>query len=151
MVPIKLNTQQKSQEQNNIPSLIGAVHPHFQIYVGSFVINPHNQLLMGLRCDEMDRGHWAVPGGHLDVGDTLEECALRELQEETGLVAENAIQFSQIEQPMTLSNKHYLHFGFLIRDFEDIPVINGEPRILSVGSGLIFKNYLIILLLHSER
>ncbi len=127
-LPIVEKAQHQILQGQDEPTLLSIVHPHFKIYVGSFVINKKGQLLMGLRRDEMDKGNWAVPGGHLDVGDTLEECALRELQEETGLVADDAIQFSQVEQPMTLSNKHYLHFGFIIKDFEEKPVINGEPE-----------------------
>ena len=32
-------------------------------------------------------GQWTVPGGLLEVGETIAECALRELREETGLSA----------------------------------------------------------------
>lgn len=32
------------------------------------------------------RGHWDLPKGKLDPGETLEECALREVREETGLL-----------------------------------------------------------------
>ena len=30
-------------------------------------------------------GAWVLPGGHIDLGETLEECVIREIQEETGV------------------------------------------------------------------
>lgn len=47
---------------------------------GGIVTNQHNELLMIYR-----RGFWDLPKGKLDKGETIEECALREVQEETGV------------------------------------------------------------------
>lgn len=47
---------------------------------GGMVINSNDQLLMMLR-----RGQWDMPKGKLDDGESIEECALREVEEETGL------------------------------------------------------------------
>jgi 8-oxo-dGTP diphosphatase len=110
-------------------SLYSYIQQDFKIIVASFVENSKGELLMGLRKDDFDKDHWAVPGGHLDVGETFEECALRELEEETGLKAKSAFQFAYVEQPITLSNKHYIHFGYLVKDLESEEHVHvGEPE-----------------------
>ncbi len=48
---------------------------------GGVVFNPQGQVLL-IR----DRqGYWCFPKGHLDVGESLEQAALREVEEETGI------------------------------------------------------------------
>lgn len=42
---------------------------------------------------------WALPGGFLRKGETLEECAFRELKEETGLQPENMMWVSAHSKP----------------------------------------------------
>ncbi len=43
------------------------------------------QLLLGQRISENRANCWQFPGGHLETGETVIECAQREVQEETGL------------------------------------------------------------------
>lgn len=49
------------------------------------VLNEHNELLLQLRADTHD---WGLPGGGMEIGDSYEETAQKELFEETGLIAE---------------------------------------------------------------
>jgi 8-oxo-dGTP pyrophosphatase MutT (NUDIX family) len=48
---------------------------------GGLVTNEQDEVLMIFR-----RGMWDLPKGKLDKGEKLEECAVREVEEETGLV-----------------------------------------------------------------
>ena len=58
----------------------------------SYRKNPENklQLLLIKRGGHPYKGMWALPGGFLNKGETIEQCALREIQEETN-VAPTAI------------------------------------------------------------
>lgn len=56
-------------------------------------------ILLIQRRHERFAGSWALPGGFLDEGETLEACAARELHEETGLVAEDLRLFGTYSTP----------------------------------------------------
>ncbi len=47
---------------------------------GGLVLNDAGELLMIFR-----RGKWDLPKGKLDEGETIEQCAVREVEEETGV------------------------------------------------------------------
>jgi 8-oxo-dGTP diphosphatase len=59
------------------------------------------RVLLVRRRAEPFAGRWALPGGKLEAGETLEQAALRELEEETGLVdvyLEQLATFSAIDR-----------------------------------------------------
>jgi ADP-ribose pyrophosphatase YjhB (NUDIX family) len=47
-------------------------------------------LLIHERLDDPDQSHWLTPGGGVEPGEDLRRAAIRELAEETGIVAELA-------------------------------------------------------------
>lgn len=61
-------------------------HPAVTTDVAVFTLQSNTlQLLLIKRANEPYIGHWALPGGFLEIEEDLEQCAKRELAEETGI------------------------------------------------------------------
>ena len=59
------------------------------------------KVLLIQRGDEPYKGCWAFPGGFMNMDETTEQCAIRELEEETGLKVNNIHQigaFSKVDR-----------------------------------------------------
>jgi len=63
--------------------LVGT-RPVFMNGAAIIVRNKNHEILLQLRTDT---GNWGLPGGAMELGETFEETARRELLEETGLTA----------------------------------------------------------------
>jgi len=76
------------------------------IAAGGLVQNEKKEILMIFR-----RGKWDLPKGKLDKGETLEDCAVREVEEETGL------QQVKLLSPLTVTY-HTYHEGtrFILKE-----------------------------------
>ena len=55
--------------------------------VGGILIE-EDKVLLVLRAHEPARGQWAIPGGKVKIGESLEQALIREIREETGLNVE---------------------------------------------------------------
>jgi A/G-specific adenine glycosylase len=83
--------------------------PHHQIAVG--IIWQDGNILIGRRRqDQMLGGLWEFPGGKQQPGESLEETAQREIEEETGLRVRVASPYCQV-------NHGYTHFKITLTAF----------------------------------
>lgn len=64
----------------------------------TLVFNEKNEILLNLRTDT---NNWGIPGGSMELYETIEETAIRELKEEAGISAE------ELELVTVLSGKDY--------------------------------------------
>ena len=56
--------------------------------VGAVIVDGAARVLLVKRRFEPLAGQWSLPGGAVDVGETLQSCVIREMREETGLEVE---------------------------------------------------------------
>lgn len=77
--------------------------------------------------------HWqwsySPPWGHLEYGETIEDCAVRELYEESWLVAkpEDVIVYCTLNEIYPNNEKHYVNITTFITNFTWIPQVK-EPE-----------------------
>jgi len=102
-----------------------SIHQYPRVGVGVCIMNKgKGTVLVGKRRNSHGEGCWAFPGGHLEFGETLVECAQREVMEETGLVVANIRRGPFSEDLFLSENKHYITI-IMLADY-----IDGEPQLL---------------------
>ncbi len=75
------------------------------------IIRVGNKIVLIERKNE-PRG-WALPGGFVDYGESLETAAIREAQEETGLQLEGLRQFRAYSEPDRDPRQHNISMVFI--------------------------------------
>ncbi|RIX50149.1 NUDIX domain-containing protein [Paenibacillus nanensis] len=84
------------------------------------IVNPKGEILLVRH----DHDTWGVPGGHMELGETVEESAIREIKEEVGLRLKKLTLygvFSGNELYTRLRNGHVYYnvvIGYLCTEYE---------------------------------
>lgn len=97
------------------------------VAVGGIMVRGDYVLLVRRRYAPLRR-HWTLPGGALELGETLAEGVVREVQEETGLVVEPVELIALVDRIHRLEERvqfHYVIADYLCR------IIGGELKAAS--------------------
>ncbi len=102
-----------------------SVYPdHPRAAVGAVAVKD-NSVLLVLRGKPPSKGVWAIPGGSVNLGETLQEAAEREILEETGIVikaGKPVFTFDFVER----DNTGRVRFHYIIVDLM-AEYVSGEP------------------------
>jgi nucleoside triphosphatase len=97
--------------------------------VGVFIFNSNGELLL-LQSHKWP-GRFVVPGGHVELGETLEQTVLREAKEETGLDVYDLefICFQEcIYDPAFWKPRHFIFFDYAAKTDSPDVQLNDEAE-----------------------
>ena len=99
----------------------------------AIIITKDNKVLLMKRKGTHGQGTWSTPGGHLDFGETLEGCAVREAKEEVGVDAA-AVGFRAVTNDVfPETGKHYITVWMEAASFSGEPFIASERESSEIG------------------
>ncbi len=83
--------------------------------VGAVVLNK-NKILLVKRGKEPRKGYWAIPGGVLNVGETIENAIKREVEEETNIKIE-IIRLIDVIEDIIYDDQGNVRFHYILVDY----------------------------------
>ena len=84
------------------------------------------KILMGKRIGSHGSGSWCFPGGHLEYGESFEDCAKRETREETGIEIGDVRLATVVNDVFPKDKKHYVTL-YLVAEYKGGKVRLMEP------------------------
>ena len=87
------------------------------------IIVKDKKVLLGRRKNAHGHGTWAFPGGHLEMNESIADCARREVKEETGLLIEEIEHIAFTNDIFQQEQKHYVTL------FVRASGVTGEPEL----------------------
>lgn len=99
-----------------------------RVGIGVIIVNHDGKVLIGKRIGS-HAPYYSIPGGHLELGETFEEGAAREIKEETDLEIKNpkVIAVTNNRETYLAEGLHYISIIVLVKDFSG-ELKNKEPE-----------------------
>jgi mutator protein MutT len=96
--------------------LVKRLYPdHPLVGVGAIIIC-NGKILLEKRGNEPGKGKWSIPGGLVELGETVEQTVIREVKEETGLEVEKPEHIDVVDN-IDLDENGRIKYHFIIIDF----------------------------------
>jgi len=91
------------------------------------IVIKEKKVLLGKRKNSHGAGTWAFPGGHLEFRESIEDCARREVFEETGLEIGNLRYGAFTNDIFGEEGKHYVTLFVIADHAAGVPIVK-EPQ-----------------------
>jgi nucleoside triphosphatase len=111
--------------------LTGQKSSHSQVYpeptVGALIVNKEGMILLAKSHKWFDK--YTLPGGHIEVGETMKEAVVREMKEEVGLdveVSELLLMQEAIFAEEFWKRRHFIFFDFLCKSRDQQVKLDGR-------------------------
>jgi len=98
-----------------------------QVGLGVYILNDKNELLLFRRKGTHGAGTWCAPGGHLEFGESFEECAKREAKEEADLDVDDLEVAGVTNDIFEEEGKHYITIAMRAKSYAGVPKVM-EPQ-----------------------